>query len=365
MYISIPVLTILGIGGYAFMKQSKFGKAPSGERKNKVENSPNYRNGQFQNLSDTPSFTEGANYFTVLKKFLFEKDKRSTPSKEIPTIKTDLQNLNPQEEVLVWFGHSSYFFQVDGKKILVDPVFSGHASPVAFSARAFKGTNNYKAEDIPEIDILFLTHDHWDHLDYDTIMKIKPKIKKIITGLGTGEHLEAWGFNPAIITEKDWNEEVILEDGIKVNTAPARHFSGRGFKRNGVLWTSFVLQTPSYKMFLGGDSGYDDHFKEIGKKFGPFDLALLENGQYNRHWKYIHMMPEETLQAAKDLRTKRLLPVHNSKFALANHSWDAPLKTISTLHRNDYFQLLTPRIGEKVYLKSDDQNFTKWWEELN
>ena len=364
MYISIPVLALLGVGGYAFMNQSKFGKTPSGERKIKIENSPYFRNGQFQNLRDTPSFTEGANYFTVLKKFLFEKDKRSTPPQAIPTVQTDLKNLDIQEEVLVWFGHSSYYFQIDGKKILVDPVFSGHASPVAFSTRAFKGTNIFKAEDIPEIDFLFLTHDHWDHLDYDTLIKMKPKVKKIIKGLGTGEHLEAWGFHPDLIIEKDWNEEIVLADGFKVFTVPARHFSGRGFKRNDVLWTSFVLQTPTYKMFLGGDSLYDDHFKEIGNKFGPFDLVMLENGQYNKHWKYIHMMPDETLQAAKDLHAKKLLPVHNSKFALANHSWDAPLKTISNLHRNQ-FKLLTPRIGEKVYLKSEDQQFSRWWETIN
>lgn len=361
MYISVPVLALLAIGGYAFMNQPKFGKAPAGNRKKALEDSPNFRNGQFQNLSNTPSFTEGANYFTVLKKFIFDRNKNATPKGEIPSEKINLKTLDPKEDVLVWFGHSSYFMQVDSKKILVDPVFSGHASPVTFSTPAFEGTNNYKADDIPDIDYLFITHDHWDHLDYETIRKLKPKINKVITGLGSGEHLESWGYNPHRIIEKDWNEEFQLEQDFVVNTVPARHFSGRGFKRNTVLWTSFALRTPSMNIFIGGDSGYDSHFKEAGKKLGPFDLAILENGQYNRHWKFIHMMPKETLQAAHDLRTRKLLPVHNSKFALANHSWDAPLETISGLHKDENLQLLTPLIGEKVLLKKENQDFRKWW----
>ncbi len=360
-YLSISTLALLGLGAYAFMNRPKFGRLPSGRRKKAVENSPHYKNNQFKNLSHTPSFTEGATYFSVMKKFLFEKNKHSRPKAELPSVKTDLHNLRPEENVLVWFGHSSYFFQIDGKKILVDPVFSGHASPVKFSTSAFPGTNNYTAGDIPEIDYLFITHDHWDHLDYETITKLQPKIKKVVTGLGTGEHLESWGYEPNLIIEKDWYQEEVLEKGFIVNTVPARHFSGRTFKRNTALWTSFALKTPSFNIFVGGDSGYDFHFKEAGEKFGPFDLVILENGQYNRDWKYIHMMPNETLQAAHDLKAKKLLPVHNSKFALAKHSWYEPLETISTLHKPEEMQLITPLVGEKVSLERTDQKFSHWW----
>ncbi|WP_424493858.1 MBL fold metallo-hydrolase [Salinimicrobium sp. GXAS 041] len=359
--IAIPALALLGFGAYAFMNRPKFGKRPSGKRKLELNNSPHYRSGAFHNLSHTPSFTEGATYFSVLKKFLFEKNENARPKAEIPSVKTDLHKWKPEENILVWFGHSSYFMQIDGKKILVDPVFSGHASPIKLTTSAFPGSNYYTAEDIPEIDYLFITHDHWDHLDYETITKLQPKIKKIITGLGTGEHLESWGFDRDIIIEKDWYQKEVLEDNFVVNAVPARHFSGRNFKRNTVLWTSFALRTPSFNIFLGGDSGYDSHFKEAGESFGPFDLAILENGQYNQDWKYIHMMPEETLQAAHDLRAARLLPVHNSKFALAKHSWYEPLESISSLHKNGKMQLLTPLIGEKVYLNNPDQQFTKWW----
>jgi L-ascorbate metabolism protein UlaG (beta-lactamase superfamily) len=164
-----------------------------------------------------------------------------------------------------------------------------------------------------------------------------------------------------MLYEEDWDATLELGKGFKVYTAPARHFSGRGLKRNQVQWTSFVLQTPSLKIFIGVDSGYDAHFKDIGKEYGPFDLVILENGQYDKNWKYIHMMPEEVLMAAQDLDASRLLPVHSSKFSISNHDWDAPLKTITELNKNYNIPLLTPMIGEPVYLDKDDQVFSRWW----
>lgn len=361
MIVFLSIIVLLYLLGFAFLQHPKFGRLPTGERKERIENSPNYRNGQFQNLHHTPALTEGTTYYRSIKMYLLEKDKRAKPKKLIPAIKTNLHNLDPRENILIWFGHSSYFIQIDGKKILVDPVFSGSTSPLPFGGKAFKGTNIYSAEDIPEIDYLFISHDHWDHLDYETILKLKPKIKKVITGLGTGEHFEAWGYKKELLIEKDWNEQVHLDDGYTAHTVPARHFSGRSLKRNTVLWTSFVLQTPSTKIFIGGDSGYDTHFAEIGKKFGPFDLVILENGQYNTAWKYIHMMPEETLKAAKDLQAKKLIPVHNSKFCLSLHAWDEPLKKITALQKDENLHVLTPKIGEKVFINDDAQIFSEWF----
>ena len=150
------------------------------------------------------------------------------------------------------------------------------------------------------------------------------------------------------IIERDWNEKIVLEDKVIVYTVPARHFSGRGLKRNKALWISFIVQTATFKIFIGGDSGYDSHFEEIGKRFGEFDLAILENGQYDKSWKYIHMMPKEVLKAAKDLRAKRLFPVHSSKFALGNHSWDDPLNKITEYNKTEKLALITPIIGEQV-----------------
>jgi L-ascorbate metabolism protein UlaG (beta-lactamase superfamily) len=364
MILTLIILLVFVVGINVFMQQEQFGKRPTGMRLELIKNSPNYKNNSFQNLSHTPSLTEGVSMFSVLKEFVFNKNEFKKPSQNIPTTKTDLLQLNPLENVVVWFGHSSYFIQIDGKKILVDPVLSDNASPLSFTTKAFEGTNVYNTEDFPEIDYLFISHDHWDHLDYKTIMKLKSKIKTIICGLGTGAHFEHWGFDSNSIIEKDWNETITLKDGFEIHTVPARHFSGRSFTRNKALWMSFVLKTPSSKLFIGGDSGYDAHFAEIGNQFGPFDLAFLENGQYDKSWKYIHMMPNEVLQAAIDLKTKALFPVHSSKFTLANHNWNEPLSKISKLAEATEIKLITPLIGEKTNIHTE-KIFPKWWEFLN
>jgi L-ascorbate metabolism protein UlaG (beta-lactamase superfamily) len=251
--------------------------------------------------------------------------------------------------------------QVEGKKILVDPVLSGSASPIPGGTKAFSGADIYKPSDIPDIDYLFLTHDHWDHLDYKTILALKPRIKKIICAIGVGAHLEHWGFQKDMFIETAWYETNSPEENVNIHTIPARHFSGRSFKRNKSLWVSFVLETQKHKIYIGGDSGYDSHFAEAGKRFGPFDLAILENGQYNQSWKYIHMMPEEVIQAAADLQATTLLPVHSSKFNLSLHDWDEPLQTITSLAVPPGLRIITPCIGEIVYIDNHRQQFKKWW----
>jgi L-ascorbate metabolism protein UlaG (beta-lactamase superfamily) len=355
------IIAMLITGFYAYMEHPKFGKSPSGERLKLIRNSPNYKDGKFQNLHHTPSLTEGYNMITVLYELLFKRRLGRIPQQPIPSVKTDLLNLAIDKDVLVWFGHSSYFIQLDGKKILVDPVFSGNASPIKGSNKSFEGSDRYTADDIPEIDYLFITHDHYDHVDYEPIIALKPKIKKIICGLGVGSHFEYWGFSLNDIIEKDLNQEIILDNGFIAYTATTRHFSGRTFKRNNTLWLSYILQTPTMKIYIGGDSGYDTHFTEIGDKYGPFDLALLDNGQYDPKWKYIHMLPGEVLQAAKDLKAKRLFPVHSSKFAMANHVWDEPLVEITELNNSVNIPLVTPLIGEVVNLKDEHQQFKQWW----
>lgn len=364
MYITISIFILLILVVMAFFRQAKFGRLPSGERLARNKNSPNWKNGSFQNKSITPDLTEGATYLSVSREYFFGDKKKKKPTGKIPSVKTDLLQLDSSKDVLVWFGHSSYFLQVDGKRILVDPVLGGSASPLPSSVRAFDGSDIYRPVDIPDIDFLFISHDHWDHMDHGTLKKLRPKINKIICGLGTGEHLEHWGFTPDSIIEKDWDQEVILAEGFKVNTVPARHFSGRGLKRNQALWLSFVLQTPTMKIFLGGDSGYDTHFAEIGEEFGPFDLAVLENGQYDKSWKHIHLMPEEGLKAAGDLKASKVLPVHSGKFSISNHAWDEPLTRISGLGKQSGITILTPRIGETVNIKDNTQVFSDWWREL-
>jgi len=362
MIIFLTVVAIIAIATVLFLRLPKFGGKPSGKRLEVMQNSPNFKNGAFQNVSETPQLAEDASIPKMFKEFFSAKNKR--PPGKIPSIKTDLNKLSLDEDVLIWFGHSSYYLQVDGIKILVDPVFSGSASPFSFMVKSFDGTDIYSPGDFPEIDYLFITHDHWDHLDYKTILELKPKIKHIITSLGVGSHFERWGFEMERVREMDWDQEVKMGDGLKVHATTSRHFAGRGLQRNNTLWASFVLVSSNYKIFIGGDSGYGKHFAEIGEKHGPFDLAILENGQYNKAWKYIHMMPDEVLKAAKDLNAKRLFPVHSGKFALANHAWNEPLKKITELNANESVPLLTPMIGEKVDLKDEKQQFEKWWEKV-
>jgi len=364
MYLIIGLIILIILSAVVFMQQIKFGKLPAKERLERIKKSSNYKNGSFNTQSPTPIMSEDVSYFTFIKESFFERNKRVSPVDEIPSVKTDLLNLDKNSDVLVWFGHSSYFMQIDGKKILVDPVLSGYASPFSFSVKAFNGTNNYTTDDIPEIDYLFISHDHWDHLDYETILKLKSKIKKVISGLGTGAHFEHWGYQKNTIIEMDWNEQIVLDTGFVVNAVPARHFSGRGLKRNQSLWTAFILQTPTIKIFIGGDGGYDKHFSEIGKTFGPIDLAIIENGQYNKNWKHVHLLPDEIVKTVNDLNAKRLFTVHSSKFALGNHSWDEPLIRASANSKQANIHLLTPMIGEVVYLKDSTQQFTEWWKNV-
>jgi len=338
-----------------------FGGRFSGKRLVRMKQSPNYKDGTFQNLSFTPSLAEGFTMRKVLWEFLTDKTENKIPKLPLTTQKTDLKSQLRTDNFLVWMGHSSYYFQVSGKRFLVDPVFSGNASPIPGTTKAFAGTDIYSAEDFPEIDFLVISHDHYDHLDFKTVKSLKSKINKVICGLGVGSHLEKWGFNEDQIIELDWYENDEIAKGFKITATPARHFSGRRFKRNNTLWCSYVLETPGQKIFLGGDSGYDFHFQEIGAKFGPFDWAILENGQYNEKWRYIHTLPDEFIKVAEDLQAKNVLPVHSSKFSLAQHAWNEPLQKVFENGKGKNFKIATPMIGAKLDLDDQSQTFTEWW----
>ncbi len=359
MLLIILIIAFLGMGLYVFMQQKVFGKDPSGARLARIEKSPNYSNGSFQNLSLTEVMPKDASYWGLLNDFL-NKPKTVEPDNVLPSIKTDLKTLASEQPTIVWFGHSSYLIKSKKTTVLVDPVFSGSASPVSFFGKAFKGADVYNVEDFPDIDMLVLSHDHYDHLDYVTISKLIPKVKKFYTALGVGAHLEEWGVSPENIVEFDWWEGKKINDDLEITSTPARHFSGRGFTRGKTLWSSFVLKIDGYSIFIGGDSGYDHHFKTIGEKFGPFDIALLENGQYGKDWPLIHTSPEETAKVAAELNTKVLMPVHWAKFALGYHAWDEPInRLVKSLEHSD-IKLTTPLIGEPVVLDSIYPHKV-WW----
>ncbi len=303
---------------------------------------------------------KGVSMVKAMKDFI-NRSKSTVPSSPLPSVKNELGSLTPGKQQLVWFGHSSYLVSSNGFTILVDPVFSGNASPFSFFAKAFEGSNIYAAEDMPEIDLLLLTHDHYDHLDYSTVCKLDHKVKRIVTSLGVGQHLEYWNIDPQKITELNWWEEIIVTDQVKLTATPARHFSGRGTRRGKTLWSSFVIDVHGTRIFAGGDSGYDQSFRKIGEKFGPFELAILENGQYNKNWPYIHMMPEEVVMAAKDLGAEYLIPVHWGKFALALHDWNEPANRVVKAARLASQHIITPRIGEIVTL-GEKRSWPEWWE---
>ncbi|HBT9970317.1 TPA: LysR family transcriptional regulator [Klebsiella pneumoniae] len=265
------------------------------------------------------------------------------------------------QDVMVWLGHSSWYLQLAGKRILIDPVFSDYAAPFSFINKAFPGDYPWRAEGMPEIDLLIISHDHYDHLDYATIRALLPKIKRVITPLGVGSHLRYWGMDGALITEADWQQAVPASDELTVHVLPARHFSGRGLKRNQTLWASFLFVTRQQKIYYSGDSGYGPHFKAIGNEFGPVDLAIMENGQYDQDWKYIHMMPDETAQAADDLRARAVLPGHAGRFVLAKHSWDEPYQRLAAASEGRAWRLLTPVQGEPVWVADKTQSFNAWW----
>lgn len=360
--IIIPVvLGIMALAIFLFMQQASFGKAPSGLRLERIKKSAQYADGSFQNQSPTPTFTGGGTFLSVMSDFLFGKHERKSPDYTLAAVKRDLKLQPSSKPEITWFGHSSYLIRINGINLLVDPVFSGRTSPVSYAGtKAFDGADVYKPEDMPPIDVLLITHDHYDHLDYETIMKLKDRVGVFVTSLGVGAHLEYWGIPASKIRELDWWETTSINSDTEFTAAPARHFSGRGFTRNQTLWSSFIFKSKGYSIYLGGDSGYDKHFAKIGDTYGPFDLAILENGQYNAFWANIHMMPEETARAAQDLKAKVLLPVHWGKFSLATHAWDEPIGRVIKEAAILKINVITPAIGEQVILDSILPR-SHWW----
>ncbi len=363
IYLIIIIVLIAAIT-FAVTSQQVFGAEPGGKRLERMLRSEHYKNRQFQNLSLTPSLAEGYSMPKVMYDFLFaKKDPFLKPHHRVPALHTDLKSLPKNNDVFIWMGHSSYFIQIDGVSFLIDPVLSSYGSPFKFFNKAFQGSDVFKPEDIPNLDYLVITHDHYDHLDYPTIKAIQSKVEKVIVPLGVGAHFERWGYSEDQLLEEEWGTSLTLKNDIKITFTPARHFSGRKFHRNSTLWTSYVLETPSKKLFLGGDSGYDTHFKMIGDQYGPFDYAILENGQYNEAWKYIHALPEDVVQAGLDIQAKNIIPVHSGKFALALHPWNEPLQKLTTLGKGKDFSVLTPKIGEILDLNKNDLQFSEWWQE--
>jgi L-ascorbate metabolism protein UlaG (beta-lactamase superfamily) len=359
-------LKILNLGFLMIFGCATFGTRPHGTDKERMKESKQFNAelGTFANRRPHlfAQMKKNTMNWATFKKYFTGGDPNKVPLSKLPEMKPDIEKfLTPSPDLkVIWFGHSTFLLNLDGIIIMVDPVFSGSAAPVSFLAKRFQEPVLSLAE-LPKIDYVLLSHDHYDHLDMESIKFFKNQKVEFIAPLGVGSHLKGWGIEKERITELDWWEKTTKPNEVDFIATPAQHFSGRdGFNENETLWASWVIQKGKHKVYFSGDSGYDIHFKEIGDRFGPFDIAFLETGQYDEQWKEVHMMPDEAAQAYFDLKAKIFFPVHWGMFVLANHSWYDPILRISgeSLKRN--INLIAPKIGELVQVV-DGVKTADWW----
>jgi len=343
----------------------QIGSESAGKRLERVKSSNNYDGKEFKNLVTTTMSNPFKVMSKVGKKFFFDNEGRE-PKSVIRTHPMDLKAFNEisnDDFGVVWLGHSTLLIKFEGKVLLFDPVFGERASMFSFAGpKRFEYSERIKIEDLPEIDAVILSHDHYDHLDYESILVLKSKVDRFYMPIGVGAHLEKWGLESSQIFELDWWDELKFDEELTLVLTPTRHFSGRGLSdKNKTLWGSWVIQGQTKKIFFGGDSGYFPGFKEIGEKYGPFDLCFLECGAYNELWSQIHMMPEETAQAAVDLKSDLLMPIHWGKFNLSLHPWKEPITRLGIKARELELNLGTPEVG-KLMIVSKEVPTEKWWE---
>lgn len=359
------VMLLFAIIILAFTNMSpQFGESPDEEQLKKFASAANYKDGKFHNQIPTTiglDFNEGV---SVFGKFLFGDKKERKPEAPLPVEKLDSASLadrSAQLARLTWFGHSAVLLEIEGKKILFDPMLGQYAGPVPFvSPRRFNETLPIEISKLPWIDFVIISHDHYDHLDYGSIQQLKEKVGRFFVPWGVGAHLRSWGVSPEIITELNWWEEADA-GAFRIVCAPARHFSGRAFSNNRTLWSSWVVKASDKQFYFSGDSGYGPHFKEIGDRYGAMDVVMMECGQYNELWQGIHMLPEETVKASIDVGAKMLLPIHWGAFTLALHSWTDPVNRVTIEAAKFDLPVTTPKIGEIILLNGQDFPDSKWW----
>lgn len=360
------ILTLILIGGMT-VGCSSFGTRPNKETKSKFESSSHYNKneGVFENR--LPGVIKEMKKRTMnwkMFKDFFSKGVDRSPSKLLPEVKPDIvEFLRPSDELkTIWFGHSSFLLNMDGVIVLVDPVFGESAAPFSFMVKRFQKAV-LELNELPKIDYIIISHDHYDHLDMTSIKYFADKETKFVTPLGVGSHLKGWGIDADRITERDWWQKASFE-GIDFIATPAQHFSGRnGIHENETLWASWVIQTKNNNIYFSGDSGYDTHFKDIGEKYGPFDVAFLESGQYDKRWKEVHMLPEEAISAFRDLGAKKYFPVHWGMFVLALHTWYEPIDKVYELTKREGIELVAPKLGQIVYINQTFE-LDPWWNRL-
>ncbi|EJV85388.1 MBL fold metallo-hydrolase [Bacillus cereus] len=293
----------------------------------------------------------------------FKMKTKLRPIKDLPIVLPNKDN--GSLESVTWFGHSASLLKIEGKKLLLDPMFGDASSPFpVFNSKRYSGAFSLEREDFKGIDAIIISHNHYDHLNYKSIMRLKDRAKHFYVPIGVAQYLIKWGISPSKISEHNWWDEITF-DNIKLVCAPARHFSGRSMTdRDCSLWCSWLILGQETKVFFSGDSGYAPHFKEIGEKYGPFDLTLMECGQYDTRWSAIHMLPEETVQAHIDVKGELLVPIHWGAFTLALHEWSDPIERVTKEANRLGVNIATPQIGEAITLQSKDYPTAAWWREV-
>ena len=359
----IGVLALL-VWGFVTFSPEMGGESSEKEVK-KYKTIANFKEGKFFNEIETNMDMGVKDGIKTMIQFI-KGVKNGKPGYSIPVESVDslLLEKNKVEPKVIWFGHSAFLLQLENKNILIDPMFGDVPAPhPTLGGKRYSDSLPIEIEQLPQVDVMIISHDHYDHLDYGSIKKLKSKTKLFYVPLGVGAHFRKWGVEPEQIIEFNWWDQKSVE-GVNFVFTPARHFSGRGLtNRFTTLWGSWVIQTENKNIFFSGDSGYGMHFKEIGKKFGPFDFAMIECGQYDEKWAGIHMTPEESAQAGIDLKTKVAMPIHWGAFSLALHTWTDPVERIIKKAKELNLPLITPEIGEVVHLDSTIQKtVNSWWD---
>ena len=337
----------------------QFGSNPSKKEKIDYEKLTNFENGMFINSEDTPLMTGEISTWDF-----FKSDSLRKPE-NLETEKIDNSffiQMEDKEYQIAWLGHSAFLISINEKIILLDPMLGSHASPISIpSLKRFNNELPINPESIPYIDFVILSHDHYDHLDFSTIQIIKNKVKTFLVPLGIGSHLKSWDVKEQKIIEMNW-EQSYKNDDLEFVCLPARHFSGRGpLNRNSTLWSSWAIKSSVIKIYFSGDSGYGNHLKTIGDKHGPFDISLIDCGQYNTAWEFSHMFPNQAVQAAVDLNSKYFMPIHWGGFTLALHPWDEPVIESRKLAAKIGLNCLTPKIGDVLSKETITQVSNEWW----
>jgi len=359
--IAVLIVTSLIIATLFINLSPQFGKGATNKQKEEYLKSGHYKDGKFVNETRT---VMDIHFWKVLKNFINASPNRQPHSTIIPEKIDSLDLVNHASTItqLTWFGHSAFLLELDGKKILLDPMFGESPSPHPWlGGKRYSKELPIEIEKLPFIDIVIFSHDHYDHLDYGSIQKLKNKVGSFYTPLGVGNHLIAWGVPKEQVYQLNWWDKTMF-DHIELICTPARHFSGRGIRdRNTTLWASWIIKGEKENIYFSGDGGYGPHFKEIGAKYGPFDISLMECGQYNKQWEAIHMMPEQTAQAAIDLKSNLFMPIHWGAFTLAFHDWTDPAERVISAAKKLNLPVTTPKIGQPVVIGDENFPIEKWW----